>query len=198
MSPNVCFDLDLKKINTYCWQLLVDGVTSYKNPFHYGVVITSTNTFPEARTVIVRFVNADEKIIRFNTDIRSPKFRQIHDNPNISWLFYDPSLRIQLRCKAIATIHTKDEIADEGWQQARLNCKLTYTTPNPPGTLLDEPFLLDLNRTEVSESELDEARRNFSIVQTRVLSMDWSFLHYKGNRRALFDYQNHNETWIQN
>jgi pyridoxamine 5'-phosphate oxidase len=197
MLPDICFDLDLKKINAYCWQLLLDGVTSYKNPFHYGVVITSTNTFPEARTVIVRSVDVVEKIIRFNTDIRSPKFSQIQNNPKISWLFYDPSLRIQLRCNAIASLHTRDKIADEGWELARLNCKLTYITPNAPGTFLNEPFLLDLNRTDVSEGELNEARKNFSIVQTRVVSMDWAFLHYKGNRRAFFDYQNHHETWIQ-
>lgn len=197
MSTDICFDFDLKKINSYCWQLLLDGVSSYKSPFHYGVFITSPNHFPEARTVIIRSVNVKEKILRFNTDIRSPKFLQIHDNPNVSWLFYDPALRIQLRCKAIASVHTNDEIADEGWRQARLNCKLTYTTPNAPGTFLEAPYLLDLNRTEVSENELNEARKNFSIVQSRVVSMDWSFLHYKGNRRAFFDYQNNLETWIQ-
>jgi pyridoxamine 5'-phosphate oxidase len=197
MSTDICFDSDLKKINSYNWQLLLDAVTSYKNPFHFGVFITLSDTFPEARTVIVRSVDAERKIIRFNTDIRSPKFHQIQKSPNVSWLFYDPSLRIQLRCKAIASVHTMDEVADEGWRQARLNCKLTYTSPNAPGTALDEPFLLDLNQAEVSEAELDKARRNFSIIQTRVISIDWSFLHYKGNRRAFFDYQNHREIWIQ-
>jgi 3-hydroxyisobutyrate dehydrogenase len=197
MSPDLWFDLDLKKINTYCWQLLRDGVTSYKKPFHFGVFITMSDIFPEARTVIVRSVDEEKKIIRFNTDIRSPKVRQLQENPNVSWLFYDSSLRIQLRCKAFASVHTGDEIADEGWRQARLNCKLTYTSPNTPGVILDEPFLLDLNRTDVSEFELNEARKNFSIVQTRVVSMDWAFLHYQGNRRAFFDYQNHHESWIQ-
>jgi pyridoxamine 5'-phosphate oxidase len=197
MSTDICFDLDLSNINSYCWQLLLDGVTSYKNPFHYGVIITSANSFPEARTVIVRSVDVLEKIIRFNTDIRSPKFSQIQNNPNVSWLFYDPSLRIQLRCKAIASLHTTDEIADQGWRQARLNCKLTYTAPHAPGTALSDLYLLDLNRTDVSETELNEARKNFSIIQTRIISMDWSFLHYQGNRRAFFDYQNHRETWIQ-
>jgi 3-hydroxyisobutyrate dehydrogenase len=197
MSSDICFDSDLSKINSYCWQLLLEGVTSYKKPFHYGVFITSTETFPEARTVIVRSVDSKEKIIRFNTDIRSPKFRQIQQNPNVSWLFYDADLRIQLRCHALATIHTADAVAEEGWDQARLNCKLTYTAPHPPGTSLDEPYLLDLNRTDITEAELKEARKNFSIIQTKVISMDWAFLHYKGNRRAFFDYQNHAEIWLQ-
>lgn len=197
MVNNVFFDADLSQIDAYCWDLLYKGVTSYKHPFHYGVFISHADAFPEARTVIVRSVDPEQKIIRFNTDVRSPKFLQIKNNPNVSWLFYDADLRIQLRCKAIATLHTNDVIEEAGWQQARLNCKLTYTAPYAPGSFLDAPYLLDLNRTDIAENELAEARNNFSIVQTKIISMDWAFLHYKGNRRAFFDYQKQSQSWMQ-
>ena len=197
MLKDVFLDTDLSQIESHCWDLLYKGVMSYKNPFHYGIFTSTYDAFPESRTVILRSVDTAQKIIRFNTDIRSPKFQQIQENPNVCWLFYDPDLRIQLRCKALATVHIQDEIAAEGWHQIRLNAKLTYASEIAPGSLLDAPGLVDLNRTDVAAVELDEARKNFSIIQTQVLSMDWSFLHYKGNRRAFFDYKKQTQSWMQ-
>lgn len=192
-----CFENDLQKIDAACWGLLEYGVKSYRNPFHFGVFVSSDDDFPTARTVIVRTVDAEQKIITFNTDVRSPKFQQITNNANVSWLFYDESLRIQLRCKAIASLHIKDEVAEKGWEKARLNCKITYTAPTAPGTQLEAPFLLDLNRLDISDEKLVEARNNFSVVQTKVVSLDWCFLHHKGNRRAYIDYEKNEKKWIQ-
>lgn len=197
MLTEWCFDSDLSNINQHCWKLLHKGVFSYKNPFHFAVLTTIEEEFPSARTVIVRGVDIDRKIIRFNTDIRSPKFSQITRNPNISWLFYDESLRIQMRCKAVATLHVNDILAEQGWEEARMNCKITYMSPQAPGTYLEEPYLLDLNQTDVPPKELQSAKSNFAIVQTKVVSLDWAFLHHKGNRRAFFDYEKNIQTWMQ-
>lgn len=197
MKTHWCLDADLSVINRECWRLLEEGVSSYKNPFHFGVFTTVEDQFPSARTVIIRGVEIENKIIRFNTDLRSPKFQQLKKNPNISWLFYDEKLRMQMRCKAVATLHTDDVIAEQGWQEARLNCKITYTASQAPGSLLEAPFLLDLNQLNIPDPVLEFARNNFSIVQTKILSLDWAFLHYKGNRRAFFDYEKNIQTWMQ-
>jgi len=197
MVRDWCFDTDLKIIEKCCWQLLLEGVRSYKNPFHHGVIASIDNTVPSLRTVIVREVDVHQKIIRFNTDIRSPKFSQISDHPHVCWLFYEENLRIQLRCVAKATLHMHDDIAEKAWREARINCKITYTTPQAPGTPLTEPFLMDLNRKPVPDEELEAGRKYFAIVNTKVLSLDWTFLHHKGNRRAFFDYQQNSQTWMQ-
>ena len=192
-----CFEENLQKIDSTSWSLLLDGVSSSRRPFHFGVFNSIDDDFPSARTVIIRSVYPELKQISFNTDIRSPKFQQLSKHPRVSWLFYDESLRIQLRCKAIASLHINDQIAQDAWQQARLNCKITYTAPAAPGTPLDAPFLLDLNQLDIPDEQLTEAQKNFSVVQTKVLSMDWCFLHHKGNRRAYFDYQKNESRWIQ-
>jgi len=197
MTNEWCFNENLSDLDHHCWRLLHEGVFSYRNPFHFGVFTSISDNFPDSRTVIVRGVDIQNKIIHFNTDIRSPKFAQLSQNPNISWLFYDEGLRIQMRCRGLASLHTHDEIADKGWIDARLNCKITYLSPHAPGTILDEPFLLDLNRKEISDEELLNARKNFSIIQTKIYSLDWVFLHYKGNRRAHFDYLQNKYSWIQ-
>jgi pyridoxamine 5'-phosphate oxidase len=197
MTEEWCFDSDLSTINRNCWQLLRDGVSSYKKPFHFAVLTSIEKNFPSARTVIIRGVDLENKLIRFNTDIRSPKFAQFQYNPNVSWLFYDESLRIQMRCRAVASLHINDAIAEQGWNEAKLNCKITYMSPHPPGTYLNEPYLLDLNQTDVPQEDLRLAKSNFAIVQTKVVSLDWAFLHYKGNRRAFFDYEKNIQTWMQ-
>ena len=192
-----CFDTDLKNIEQHCWQLLHEGVKSYKNPFHYGVFASVDDSFPSVRTVIVREVDIEQKTIRFNTDIRSPKFAQLAANSHVCWLFYDEKLRIQMRFFAEASLHLNDELADTAWEETRLNSKITYTAMHAPGTLLTEPDLVDLNRDFISEEELKTARRNFAVVHTRIMSLDWTFLHYQGNRRAFFDYQQNRQTWMQ-
>lgn len=197
MKTDWCFDSDLHSIDRECWQLLKQGVVSYKNPFHFAVFTTIDDDFPAARTVIIRGVDTENRIIKFNTDIRSPKFSQLKVSPKIVWLFYDEDLRIQMRCKAIASLHVNDEVAEKGWEEARLNCKITYTAPIAPGTCLDEPHLIDLNRSDISDEELQYAKNNFAIIQTKVISLDWVFLHYKGNRRAFFDYKKNIQTWMQ-
>jgi pyridoxamine 5'-phosphate oxidase len=197
MMPEWCFDSDLSTIDRECWRLLKEGVVSYKNPFHFGVCTTIDDHFPAARTVIIRGVDIQNKIIKFNTDIRSPKFLQLTINPHISWLFYDENLRIQMRCNAVASLHVDDEIADKGWHEARLSCKITYTPAQSPGTFLEKPYLLDLNQINIPEHELEAARKNFAIVQTQIISLDWVSLHHKGNRRAFFDYKKNIQTWMQ-
>ncbi len=94
-------------------------------------------------------------------------------------------------------MHVNDHIAIDAWEKARLNCKITYTAPTAPGTPLENPFLLDLNRLDFSEEQIGEASKNFAVVQTKVISMDWCFLHHKGNRRACFDYEKNERRWIQ-
>ena len=188
---------DLTATEAGIWQLLQQAVGSYKAPFHHAVVATINHSMPEARTVILRKVLVPERKLFFHTDIRSPKMEQLQWQPQVTWLFYDPGLRMQLRCYASAVVHTNDAVADAGWEHSRLASRLTYTPSSAPGTFLEEPELIDLNRVDVEQQVLDTARSQFAVVETRVTSIDWVFLHYLGNRRALFNYETGAFQWKQ-
>lgn len=188
---------DLDTIEASLWKLLLESVKSFKAPFHTGVVATVHQQQPEVRIVVLRHADAENKKLVFHTDIRSPKVPQLQLQPQMSWLFYDKDIRMQLRLAATAVVHTNDEVVNEAWEQARLASRLTYTTSSASGTVLSEPELINLNRTEVEPESIAIARRNFCVVETTVQQMDWVFLHHAGNRRALFNYNTQEFQWIQ-
>lgn len=188
---------DLQTIEAGLWELLLGSVKSFKAPFHTGVVATVYNQQPQVRTVVLRDADVQKKKLFFHTDHRSPKLQQLQLRPQMSWLFYDKDIRMQLRIDATAVIHTNDEVANEAWEQARLSSRLTYTTTYASGTILSAPELINLNQTEVEPGLITIARKNFCVVETTVQQMDWMFLHHSGNRRALFNYTTKEFQWIQ-
>ena len=188
---------NLSMIEQSIWLMLEKGVTSYKAAFHYGTIATVNQEFPELRTVILRDVKKQQRKLSFHTDVRSSKTDQMKLNSNIAFLFYDPDLRIQLRCSGSAYVHHLDEIASVAWQKSRLSSQLCYTNTLPPGSIVTEPVLIDLNRKEVNDEELNIAYQHFAVIEIDVKKVDWLFLHYKGHRRAFFDYQKDEFHWVQ-
>lgn len=188
---------DLQSIEAGLWKLLLESVKSFKAPFHTGAVATVYEQRPEVRTVVLRHADVVQKKLFFHTDTRSPKVPQLQLKPQVSWLFYDKDIRMQLRLVATAVIHTNDEVANEAWEQARLASRLTYTTSSASGTILTSPELINLNQTDVEPELITIARNNFCVVETTVQEMDWVLLHHTGNRRALFNYNTQQFQWIQ-
>lgn len=188
---------DLTAIEKKIWELLQQSVSSFKSPFHTGVVATIDEQQPEVRTVVLRHADAQQKKLFFHTDIRSPKVHQLQTNPQMSWLFYDKDIRIQLRLKATAVVHLDDGVANSAWEESRLSSRLTYTTSSASGTILSTPELIDLNQKEVEPELIDIAWKNFCVVETTIQQMDWAFLHHSGNRRASFHYITNQFQWIQ-
>jgi len=194
---DVFLQTDLKRINKDLWDLLNKAVGSFRAPFHQAFIATINGILPEVRTVVLRRVLTEEKQLFFHTDIRSPKVAQIREHPEISWLFYDPELRIQLRCYGLSSVHQQDALAEWGWEHSRLSSRLCYTNQEPPGSIVEKPELIDLNRKQVSDDELENARQHFSVICFRVYRMDWLYLHHTGHRRAEFDYRSNHFRWKQ-
>jgi pyridoxamine 5'-phosphate oxidase len=188
---------DLQAIEAGLWNLLLESVKSFKAPFHTGTVATVFEQRPEVRTVVLRHADVEQKKLFFHTDSRSPKVPQLQLKPQLSWLFYDKDIRMQLRLAATAVIHTNDDVVNEAWRQARLSSRLTYTTSSASGTILSGPELINLNQTEAEPELITIARNNFCVVETSVQEMDWVLLHHTGNRRALFNYNTKQFQWIQ-
>jgi len=195
--PEVFLQEDLKQIEKELWTLLEKGVPSYKASFHHACLATIHEHQPQIRTVVLRHVEKEKRELFFHTDIRSSKITAIKSNPHISLLFYDPDLRIQIRCTGLAFIHHQNEITELAWEKSRLSSKLYYTNKFSPGEGLTELALIDLNRTEVTDEELKYAYSQFSVVISKIEKIDWLFLHHTGHRRAEFDYLLNNFQWKQ-
>jgi hypothetical protein len=129
------------------------------------------------------------------------KVQEIGDCSKVSWLFYHPKKKVQLRISGQAICHTDDQLAHDQWTATGTRSRLDYAASDPPGTPVDRPssgladFLLKKTPT-LLESERN--RKNFMAISCRIDSMDWLMLRALGHRRGRFDWYENGlrATWV--
>jgi len=183
------------------WAMLKRGVTNFRDPFHCPVLGTIGGDSCSMRTVILRQFMLPDRILVCHTDIRAAKVQEISDSDGVSWLFYHPKKKVQLRISGHAVLHGDDQFADEQWSATRITSRLNYCAVEPPGTSVDHPSsgLPDFMLNKVpSLLESEKGRKNFMTIACRIDSMDWLLLSMLGNRRARFDWDESrlNATWL--
>jgi 3-hydroxyisobutyrate dehydrogenase len=177
-----------------CWHRLINGAVSARHPFHCPSIATIKDDFPEIRTVVLRKVLQEERTLIFHTDSRSPKINQIKGNNRISWLFYDPKARIQLRIKTVSTIHQGDEFSAKRWNDSTVESRRCYLVQPAPSTIAKFPtdgLPENLDLSNLPEEIMTAASENFSVVKNIVMEIDWLFLNHDGHRRAKFIFGEH-------
>ena len=121
------------------WLMLEQGATHSDDPFHWPVLGTTAKEGCSLRTVILRQVNAPDRILVCHTDARSAKVQEIINCSQTSWIFYHPKKKIQVRISGHATLHAHDPYADRQWADTSITSRLNYCTSQAPGTPIDKP-----------------------------------------------------------
>ncbi len=181
--------------------MLRRGATRFDDPFHCPVLGTTGQDVCSLRTVILRKFILPDRILVFHSDARAAKAQEIRNSGKVSWLFYHPKKKIQLRINGKAELHTDDQFADEQWAATKIAGRLDYCAPKPPGTQIDKAasglpdFLLNKVPTLL---KTEKGRDNFMAISCRIDSIDWLILRTLGHRRARFDWDgnNLNSSWL--
>ena len=183
------------------WAMLERGADRFNDPFHWPVLGTRTRDGCSLRTVILRRFIRSERVLACHTDARATKAQEISTSSTVSWLFYHPKKKIQLRISGKATLHTDDGFADDQWSATRVTGRLDYCATQAPGSPVDGPSsgLPDFLRQKVPTLlESERGRKNFMVITCRIDSMDWLQLRIVGHRRARFDWSEDalTATWL--
>ena len=189
----------LPELEQDCWDRLVSGAVKSRTPFHTPSIATLHQGEVNLRTVVLRKTLATERELRFHTDIRSPKWQELSQNPSISALFYDAIDRIQLRVKGKAVLHHTNEITAEAWQKTSLSSRKCYLTRFSPSSYTDvstSGLTDDIEHENFTLAESESGYSNFGIVSIQVQSIDWLWLNHAGHRRAFFDYEKGSFQWM--
>lgn len=176
------------------WSRIGDELTAAsRQPEHswrLGVLgTTSLSGICAVRTVVLRDVSWTTRQLISFADARSPKIAEALQQPQVSWVFYDPQARVQLRVGGRMSVHTTDAVANNHWFALPLIHRRQYLAPVAPGTEFDVPFI---NRTELASDpdlslEQSEAGRpHFAVLTTIVEQLDWYYLHPDGHLRLQF------------
>jgi hypothetical protein len=181
----------LENVLNEIWKMLERGAARFNDPFHWPALGTTAKDGASLRTVILRQFIISDRILVCHTDARAEKVGEITDSARVSWLFYHPKRKVQLRISGPATLHADDEFADRQWASAKITSRLNYCAVQPPGSVIETPssglpdFLINKVPTLL---ETERGRKNFLAIAGRIDSMDWLVLSVLGNRRARFDW----------
>ena len=196
--------LELPAILASAWSELVAAVRDRDHPYHLPTLATvGVDGGPATRTVVLRQADPAAATILCHTDARSPKVAEIAARPAVAWHFYDPRSRIQLRVRALATVHRAadgDPLAAARWEASTLSARRCYLAPRVPGERSDGPSenlpagLLD--RSPVAGEDV-AGRVNFAVVATRAVEIDWLWLRASGHRRARFRLDEGRAEWLE-
>ena len=177
----------LTKIEAAVWRQLAAAVADKGHGWRTPVLATVDGDAADARTVILRDVEAATKKLLVYTDARSGKVAQLQARPHGTLVMWSHALGWQLRCRARLAVETSGLATSSRWARIRLlPSAQDYLSPVPPGAPLADPRQADRGAV---------ARDHFAVVTAEVESLDWLELHRDGHRRAVFDTQG--ARWVQ-
>ena len=94
-------------------------------------------------------------------------------------LFYDPKRKIQLRLRCELSIDKDSVVTNERWGEMKEMSKVCYQSNLAPGDPINDPEQVQF---------LGEGFENFAILTATVKRLEWLYLSFRGNRRAIFDW----------
>ena len=176
MNPRLA---TLEEIEAAVWTELAAAVRDKSHAWCTPVMATvdaeGDEPVADARTVVLREVDAGERSLVAYSDARAAKARQMSRHPRGTLVFWSPDIGWQLRCRCNFTIEDEGLAVSSRWTRIRLSpAAQDYLSPLAPGS--------DLSGEASSVSH----REHFAIVTAAVLSVDWLELHSEGHRRARF------------
>lgn len=121
---------------------LINGSVKRGHPFKYFSLGTLSGQIPQQRTVVLRKVQPNLKLL-FYTDKRSAKVQQIETNNTVSALFYHPKKMVQIQIEGKADIKENPEMLRKIWKSIPEKSKRDYTSILPPGVETEHPDNLE-------------------------------------------------------
>ena len=181
MSDGVGAAKSLDEVLEDAWRTLKRGCADRRHVAHTPTLVTIDDSgAPTARTVVLRAVDAPW--LRFHTDVRADKWRQLKANPAAAVHVYLPKLKVQLRLSGRAELHESDAISRQAWDASQGMSRQIYRISPGPGSVIEEP----LSWTQMTE---DDAKANFGVVRLDVQRLEWLYLQAAGHQRARFERQ---------
>jgi pyridoxamine 5'-phosphate oxidase len=189
------FDEIEKKI----WLMLNDAVTNRSSPMRIPVFICGNQENFDGRIVVLRKSDQSNKLLQFHSDIRSDKITKIQKNKNASLLFYDKEEKIQFRVKVECIVNHENEITKQSWLKTGHISRKCYLVDKSPGSKSETPtsgLRPELDNFEFNMEQSEEGYKNFTVIQCKIISIDWLYLAAKGHRRARFEYNGNKKVWL--
>ena len=190
---------DFEEIKNKIWSMLDNAVKDRGSPFRIPVFICGGQDDFDGRIVVLRKSDRENNLVQYHSDIRSDKIAKLKSNKNAAMLFYDKEEKIQVRLKVECIINHENDITKQSWLKTGHISRKCYLVDNSPGTLSKTPtsgLKPKLDNFEFAMEQSEVGFKNFTVIQSKIKSMEWLYLAAKGHRRAKFDLENSKDYWL--
>lgn len=161
------------------WSHLRRATADKKHAFRYPVLCTEGERGPEGRVVVMRNCSERNRRIEFFTDYRSPKCREIQGDSQVTFVWYDPKGRLQIRGKGRATIVLNEPWVEATWESLGEQQKAEYSSLARPGE----------SRWNHDEDLAQPGKCGyFAVVRTTLESVDLLELSPGGHQRWIWEW----------
>lgn len=168
----------LDAIAAAIWQELDRAAHDRDHEWRTPVLATVHGDVPDARTVVLREVDREQRLLVVYSDARAGKIAQLAAQPRATMVMWSRRLGWQLRLRLSVEVETDGLAATTRWARVKLSPNAhDYLSAFAPGSALQDPG------TEPPAAE----RASFAVLEAQVLAIDWLELHREGDRRATFD-----------
>lgn len=163
---------------------LARAVKDRRSALHTPVIATrGLDGQMKARIVVLRAFDAAAGTLRFHTDTRGNKIGELAADPHLSFAFYDPQARVQIRAECAASVHSNDALADEAWASSQRMSRICYGVLPAPGAPIEGP---DDFALPDDDHAIAGGSAHFSAVLCRIEHLEYLYLRHEGHRRARF------------
>ena len=175
-APNPADAVALARLEQQLWAELQQAVGDRSHDWRSPVLATvDAAGLPDARTVILREVDAAARQLVIYTDERSPKVAQLLAQPQAVMVFWSAALGWQLRATLRLAVQNSGLAVSSRWARLKMTrAAQDYLSPLAPGSALQAP------------APVRDSREHFAVITGEVLAMDWLALAPEGHRRARF------------
>jgi len=190
---------NFEEIQNKYWSMLDDAVTNRGSPFRIPVFICADQNKVDGRIVVLRKSDRKNNLLQFHTDLRSSKVDILKKNKNASLVFYDKEEKIQLRVKVECEVNNQNSITKDSWKKTQHISRRCYLTDSAPGTISKNPtsgMISKLEDFDYTMEQSEEGFKNFAVIKCKIKSIEWLYLAAKGHRRAKFDTENNEKSWL--
>jgi hypothetical protein len=166
----------LALIEASLWRELQQAAQQPGHEWRTMALATVQGDEAQARTIVLREVDAQARQLIFYADARSAKVLQMKARPVGTMLCWSSRISWQLRLRVRLSVQTSGLAVSSRWAKLKLTpAAQDYLSPLPPGSPVAERFAPER-----------ASRSHFAVVTAGVLSVDWLELHADGHRRASF------------
>ena len=165
--------------------ILQDGVKNRDSLFHTLVLSSLCDGEIESRVMVLREFNEKKRILRFHSDFRSNKIKELEKDNKTTVIGYDPNLKVQIRLIGETKINYQNEDTQKSWKSSQAISKKCYSVKGGSSAKIENPKEVDF---DIKSINVDDGYQNFCTLNFNYTILEFLYLQRSGHRRCRFSW----------